>query len=233
MARTNVPVTSLAPPKATLTTSLTGTNNDLLYTAIRRGQWGNAVNVTYVDPGGTTATLSCTVEGFKIVVSLGRAASAINSTAAQVDAIISANADATQLVSVDNASANDGTGIVTALSQTFLAGGSLQSTPPTQVNSDTTNGHYFTGNDGLTTLEVFNNNAASKYVRVLFGRGAGMALLSATPYYQETIPNGATRILGPFDPGTFEQNNARDIYFDPEVATDLKFRVYKTPSLGS
>lgn len=231
MARTVVPVTSIAPPKATLTTSLTGSNNDLVYTAIRRGQWGNAVNVTYVDPGGATATLAVTVEGFKISVALGRAASAINTTASVLSAAISANADAAQLVTIANSGADDGTGLVTALAQTFLSGGSLQTSPPTQVNSDTTNGHYFTGNDGLTTLEVFNNNASSRWVRVLLGRGAGMALLSATPYYQESVGAGATRILGPFENGVFDQNNARDIYFDPEVATDLKFRVYKTTTL--
>lgn len=231
MARTVVPVTSISPPKATLTTALAGTNNDLVFTAIRRGQWGNAINVTYVDPGGVSATLAVTVEGFKISVSLGRAASAIDTTASALATAVAANADAAQLVTIANSGADDGTGLVIALSQTFLSGGSLQTTPPTQVNSDTTNGHYFTGNNGLTTIEVFNNNAASKYVRVLFGRGAGMALLSATPYYQETIPNGTTRILGPFENGVFDQNNNRDIYFDPEVATDLKFRVYKTTTL--
>jgi len=233
MPRTVVPVTSITPPKASLTTSLTGTNNDLVFTAIKKGQQGNAINVTYVDPGGTTATLAVTVEGFKITVSLGRASSAINTTAAALATAVLADSNASQLITIANAGSDDGTGLVTALSQTFLSGGSLQTTPPTQVNSDTTNGHYFTGNDGLTTIEVFNNNAASKYVRVLFGRGAGMALLSATPYYQETIPNAATRILGPFDNGTFDQNNNRDIYFDPEVATDLKFRVYRTPNLSS
>lgn len=231
MARTAVAVTSISPPKASLTTALAGTNNDLVYTAIRRGQWGNAINVAYIDPGGTTATLAVTVEGFKISVSLGRAASAINTTAAALAAAIQANADASQLVTIANASANDGTGLVIALAATFLSGGSLQTTPPTQVNSDVTNGHYFTGNDGLTTIEVQNANVAAKWVRVLFGRGAGMALLSATPYYQESIAGSSTRILGPFENGVFDQNNARDIYFDPELVTDLKFRVYKTTTL--
>lgn len=227
MPRVVVPVTEFTPPKATLTTALTGTNNDLVFTAIKRGQWGNAVSVTYVDPGGASATLSVVVEGFKITVNLGRASSAINTTAAALMTAVQANADAAQLVSIANASGNDGTGLVTALAETFLAGGSLQTTPPSQVNSDATNNHYFTGNDSKTVLEVFNNNVAAKWVRVRFGRGVGMAYLSATPYHQESIPAAATRYLGPFEAGTFDQNNARDVYFDAELATDLKFRVYR------
>lgn len=226
MPRVVVPVTEITPPKATLTTALTGANNDLVFTALKRGPWGNAISVTYTDPGGTNA-LAVTVEGFKILVSLGTSAGAIISTAAQVSTAISANADAVQLVTIANAAANDGTGVVTALAETFLAGGSLQTTQPAQVNSDATNGHYFTGNDSETVLEVFNNNVAAKWVRVRFGRGVGMAFLSGTPYHQESIPAAATGYLGPFDPGTFDQNNARDVYFDAEVATDLKFRVYR------
>lgn len=227
MPRVVVPVTEITPPKASLTTALTGTNNDLVFTALKRGPWGNAISVTYVDPGGTSATLSVVVEGFKITVNLGRASSAINTTAAALSAAVLANADAAQLVSIANAASNDGTGLVTALAETFLAGGSLQTAQPSQVNSDATNGHYFTGNDGETVLEVFNNNVAAKWVRVRFGRGVGMAFLSGTPYHQESITNATTKLLGPFENGTFDQNNARDVYFDAEVATDLKFRVYR------
>jgi hypothetical protein len=232
VARVAVPVTSIAPPYASLTTALAGTNNDLVFTAVKRGAWGNAVSVIYVDPGGTSATLGVVVEGFKITVNLGRTASAIDTTAAALMAAVIANADAAQLVTIANAAANDGTGLVIALAETFLAGGSLQTAQPTQVNSDATNGHYFTGNDGQTVIEVFNNNAAPKWVRVRFGRGAGMALLSATPYQQETITNATTKVLGPFENATFDQNNARDIYFDAEVVTDLKFRVYRIPRLA-
>lgn len=233
MPRVVVPVTELTPPKAALTTALAGTNDDLVFTALKRGPWGNAISVTYVDPGGVSATLSVVVEGFKITVNLGRASSAINTTASALSTAVTANADASQLVSIANAAGNDGTGLVTALAETFLAGGSLQTTPPTQVNSDATNGHYFTANDGKTILECFNNNASARWVRVRFGRGVGMAFLSATPYHQESVPAAATRYLGPFEQGTFDQNNARDVYFDAEVVTDLKFRVYRSGSAAA
>lgn len=224
MPRTVVPVTEIAPPYAALTTGLAGANNDLTFTALRRGIWGNQVSVTYTDPGGTS-TLAVTVEGFKILVSLGTSAAVIVSTAAQVMAAILANADAAQLVSVANAAGNDGSGVVTALAETSLTGGALQQAQPTQVDSDAANGHYFTGNDGQTYLEVFNNNAAARWVRVRYGRGARP--LPGTPYEQESIPNAGTRLLGPFEGVMFDQNNARDVYFDAEVATDLKFRVYR------
>ena len=227
MARVVVSVTDLTPPKASLTTALAGTNNDLVFTASKRGQWGNAISVTYSDPGGVSATLAVTVEGFKITVSLGRTASAIDTTASALSTAVAANADAAQLVTIANVTGDDGTGLVTALAETFLSGGSLQTTPPTQVDSDATNGHYFTGNDAETVLEVANGNASARWVRVRFGRGVGMAFQSSTPYLQESIPNGVTRYLGPFDPGAFDQNAAKDVYFDAEIATDLKFRAYR------
>ena len=81
MARTNVPVTDLSPAEATLTTALAGSNNDLLFTATHGGTWGNAIQVAYIDPGGTSADLGVVVSGFLITVNLGRAASAITTTA--------------------------------------------------------------------------------------------------------------------------------------------------------
>jgi hypothetical protein len=47
MARTIVPVTDATPTKASLTTALTGTNNDLIFTAKSGGQWGNSIQVEY------------------------------------------------------------------------------------------------------------------------------------------------------------------------------------------
>lgn len=108
---------------ATLATALTGTNNDLTYTAVTRGVAGNAITVAYVDPGGVTSTLSVAVVGSAITVTLGRAGSAIVSTAAQVRTAVLANAAAAALVGVVNTGGNDGTGVVTALAPTNLATG--------------------------------------------------------------------------------------------------------------
>jgi hypothetical protein len=109
---------------ASLTTNLTGaTNNDLVFTAKSAGAAGNNIKIAYSDPGGVTATASVYLTGNTIVVSLGRASSAVNTTAAAVKALIDGYAPAAALVSVDNAASNDGTGLVAALAATALSGG--------------------------------------------------------------------------------------------------------------
>jgi hypothetical protein len=107
----------------TLTTALTGTNNDLTYTAIGAGVTGNAITIAYVVAGASTA-LSVSVAGNAITVNVATSSgSAATSTAAQVAAAIAAHAVASLKVNVANAPGNDGTGVVTALAATPLAGG--------------------------------------------------------------------------------------------------------------
>lgn len=226
MARVQVPVTTTGLVAATLTTALTGTHNDLVFTARDGGPGGNDITITYVVSGTNTA-LACAVNGKAIVVTVATdGAAAATSTAAQVKAKIESTADANALVQVALASSNDGTGIVTALTATALAGGTLGVAQPSQTDSDATNDHYFTGNAGLTILEVYNANASPQTVQFELAPGVarGLSLTSATQ--TETITNGGTRILGPFAPGLFNQNAAGDVYFNPSVATDLKFRAY-------
>lgn len=110
---------------ASLTTALAGANNDLVFTAKTVGPVGNLINVTYVDPGGVTATLGVVTTGNDIVVNLGRAASAINTTATALAAAIAADPAANALVSVANAGADTGAGLVIAMAKSFLTGGSL------------------------------------------------------------------------------------------------------------
>lgn len=108
---------------ATLTTSLTGTNNDLVYTADANGTAGNSITVRYVDPAVANASLSVSVSGSAITVNLAtNGSSAITTTAAQVKTAIEAHATAAGLVNIANAGGNDGTGVVTALAATNLTG---------------------------------------------------------------------------------------------------------------
>lgn len=112
------------PSQATLTTALTGSNNDLKYTSVGRGVGQNAVTITYVDPPGNNAALGVSVTGNAITVNLATdGSSAITSTADDVAAAILASAPASALVSAEDAPGNDGTGVVTALAATPLAGG--------------------------------------------------------------------------------------------------------------
>lgn len=113
---------------ATLTTALTGANNDITLTAIVRGISGNGITLALVDPGGNNQALAVTVTGTDISASLATGSGgAITTTANQLLAAIAASAAGT-LVTGAIATGNDGTGIVTALTKTALSGGALAGT---------------------------------------------------------------------------------------------------------
>jgi hypothetical protein len=226
MARVLVPVTSLTPPKAALTTAITGTNNDLVFTAKVGGPAGNSIRVQYVVAGASTP-LTISVQGFDIIVNVATSAgSAATSTSAEIKSALDANFDVTRLITVAHAASNDGTGVVAAMSITALAGGSLQVTPPTQINGDATNGHYFTANDGLTTLEVVSSDAGAQTVSILYS--PYYAPIATVASQVESVPAGATRRIGPFLSTAFDQNSTNDVYFNCSVSTNLKFRAYTT-----
>jgi hypothetical protein len=108
---------------AALTTALTGANNDLVFTARRGGENGKNVTIRYVDPGAASQALSVTVAGSAITVNLAtNGSSVITSTAAQIRDAVNGDATASGLVFAANAAANDGTGVVTAMAATPLAG---------------------------------------------------------------------------------------------------------------
>ena len=111
---------------ASVTTALSGSNNDLKYTSKAGAAafaTGNSVRVRYVVSGNSTP-LSVSVSGKDITVNVATdSGGAATSTAAQVKAAIDASTPAAALVSVANAAGNDGTGVVAALGYTSLAGG--------------------------------------------------------------------------------------------------------------
>jgi hypothetical protein len=106
-----------------LTTALTGTNNDLTYTAVNRGLASNSITITYTVAGASTP-LTVGVVGTAITVNVATNGSSVaTSTAAQVRTAVLASAAAALLVGAELAAGNDGTGVVTALATTPLAGG--------------------------------------------------------------------------------------------------------------
>lgn len=110
--------------KATLTTALTGDNNDLKYTSKLNGALGNAITVEYVDPDGANAELAVSVDGTAITVSLATGATkAITTTASDIATAIAAHAEANALVAVANAGSDTGAGTVTEMAATALTGG--------------------------------------------------------------------------------------------------------------
>lgn len=114
---------------ATLTTALAGANNDLKFTAKIGGVYGNGITVAYVVSGTSTAlSVAVVTKAITVTVATNGGGTA-TSTAAQVKAAIDAFAAAAALVVTALASGNDGTGVVTALSATNLAGGVDAVTP--------------------------------------------------------------------------------------------------------
>lgn len=109
---------------ATLTTACTGTDNDLVYTAVAPGTAGNAITVRYVVAGNSTP-LTVSVASSAITVNVAtNGGGSPTSTAAQVAAAVAASAPAAALVGTPvNAASNDGTGVVAAFTATNLAGG--------------------------------------------------------------------------------------------------------------
>lgn len=118
-------LTTSAAVKASATTVMGGTNNDLVFTAKSAGAAGNNITITLIDPAGASKPLLVSVGGTAITVYLATSGgSAITTTATQLKAAIEANNTASNLVTVANAAANDGSGVVTALALTNLSGGS-------------------------------------------------------------------------------------------------------------
>lgn len=110
--------------QATLTTALTGTNNDLTYTAALGGRLGNGWRIRYLNPAANNQAIAVTVDGQDVTVSLATNGSGvITSTAEQVETALNlVEAFAVPLI-VNIPAANDGSGVVTAMAFTALSGG--------------------------------------------------------------------------------------------------------------
>jgi predicted secreted protein len=109
---------------ASLTTALTGTNNDITLTANVAGVAGNNIALVLVAPGTANQALTVSVAGTVITANLAtNGASAVTTTAAQLVAALNNNVAVANLVTVIIKAGDDGSGVVTALASTPLAGG--------------------------------------------------------------------------------------------------------------
>lgn len=108
---------------AQLNSVMTNPNANINWKAVTAGTAGNAITVTFVVAGVSTA-LSIGVVGNAITVNVGtNGTSAPISTADQVIAAVAASAPATALVISSRGNNADGTGVVNALAIANLAGG--------------------------------------------------------------------------------------------------------------
>jgi hypothetical protein len=112
-------------PAAVLVTALVGVDNDLRIEAQKGGVAGNSITIELIDPPGNNVPASVAVVGTAISVTLATdGTSTIVSTAKQVRDLLNADLKVFSLVKTTLKGPDDGTGLVTALAATPLAGGS-------------------------------------------------------------------------------------------------------------
>lgn len=118
--------TSVAEVKSSLSTDLVGDNNDIVYTSKLTGTAGDAITVAYLDPSMESQSLDVVVTGTAIKVYLAtndQNGGEIISTADEIKTAIANLPAAHALVGTADKAANDGSGVVTAMAETALAGG--------------------------------------------------------------------------------------------------------------
>lgn len=149
--------------QASLDRDPAGDDNALTFTAKDYGTGGNAITITYVDPGDNDQVLGVVVVDTDAVVNLATGvAGAITSTAAEVLAEWEGTAPALALASViidtsDTGVADDGSGIVTALAEanfTSGAGTGIDSAIKGGIYADLTNAKLYI-QSGLVSAPVW------------------------------------------------------------------------------
>jgi hypothetical protein len=116
---------SITRDSAAYTTALTGSDNNITWTHFIGGTAGNAVTVTYADPGAPTQSLSITLSGSAITVHLAtNGSSVITTKASDIVDLAGKNALLRELgVSANIKTSETGQGVVTAMTAKTLSGG--------------------------------------------------------------------------------------------------------------
>ena len=121
------------PYQASLTTSLAGANNDLVFTAVDGGTAGNQIYISYTDPGAVSQSISVSVTSTpssgsttKHVIDFSLdtdGAGAITTTADDIKVALAGDATAAALVTAADSGGDDGSGEVIAMSESALTSG--------------------------------------------------------------------------------------------------------------
>jgi hypothetical protein len=190
-AGSNAGVGNPVPVAATLTTALTGTNNDLVYTAKTAGAAGNAITVAYAQPT-SNGSISVAVSGSAITVTPAFAGKVNLAAASFTTSFVTANSNLTYTARTAGAPGNFITityvnpGTAGPLSVEVL-GGAITVT----LASD---GSNITSTAYDIVMAIAASSPANALVTVGYTSGSGTGLVSAlsTNY----LANGADAVVG-------------------------------------
>jgi len=126
---------------ASLETGVVANNNRIKFTAVVPGAHAGLKIVLAVAGNNTPLSVSVAGEVVTVHVATGGAGEAL-STAAQVIAAVNASAAASALMTAANGGASNGTGVVAAVAETALAGGTLPTEPAGLVVNGATSGTF-------------------------------------------------------------------------------------------
>jgi len=109
---------------ATVNIDPAGDNNSLAWTALASGTQGNLISVEYVDPDANSSPLDLDLVDNTLLVHLQTGvAGAIETIANDIIAAVALHPTISLLVSCANVAPDTGVGVVTAMPETYLAGG--------------------------------------------------------------------------------------------------------------
>lgn len=116
---------------ASLMTGIVAADNALAWTAVAPGAAGNSIGILLRHPRANSQSLSVSVQGTLVVVSLATGLTgSVISTALEVITAIGNSSAASALVSVDNATTSDGSGVITPTpTAVYLSGGADAALP--------------------------------------------------------------------------------------------------------
>jgi hypothetical protein len=108
---------------ASLAVDITAANADFTITSAVSGPAGDDWSLVLIDPGGASATLAAEIYDHQIRVTLGRASSAIDTTANALETLLEAIPEFAANLTFAHASGSNGTGLLNAKAKAYLAGG--------------------------------------------------------------------------------------------------------------
>ena len=163
------------PTTATLSTALTGTENDLVFTSLLDGAEGNAITVAYINPATPSAALGVVVTGTDIVVNLatgvgsrqvetataaGTVTTSGNATVTVTSAILAGSPLAISVPVVENDTANDiALAIRTALAANGAVAAKFDVSGATNAVILTTKAAYVAANDATLNIAIIDGTS--------------------------------------------------------------------------